>query len=379
MREAARKFLPVRFIASYGLAVVVLLFLLLLTFLGTLEQVDHGLYAAQKKYFQSAVLVHEFFGVVPAPLPGVYTLLVVGFANLLAGGVIRARKGWKQAGILTAHAGVLLLLLGAFVGFEFGDRGQLTLYEGEQANSIVSPESWEIAIARAASATQTREYLLPEDAFAEATQTNPVTFHADGLPFEVVLSDYFPNARPRPAGDGIERLDTRREAEQNVPALRVVVAPEDSNQSHQKILWGLDETPWRVSIDGGQWLVELRRRTRTLPFYVRLDKFTRELHPGTDIPKTFKSDVTIVGENYSQQAVISMNEPLRYGGYTFYQASWGPPDAAPGHPLYSSLAVVRNPAENWPLWACTVICIGLAIHFGRKLAVYLATETGKVS
>ncbi len=375
MHKAAQK--AFRLSASYGLAVVVLLFLLLLTLLGTLEQVDHGLYAARKKYFQSAVLVHEFFGIVPVPLPGVYTLLVVGFVNLLAGGVIRARKGWNQAGILTAHAGVLLLLLGAFVGFEFGERGQLTLYEGEQANSIVSPESWEIAIARAASGAKAREYIVSQDAFAEATRQTPATFRAEGLPFEVILSDYFPNARPRPAGDGIERLDTSGEVEQNIPALRVVVAHEDSNQSHQKILWGLDETPWRFSLNGEQWLVELRRRTRTLPFYVRLDKFTRELHPGTDIPKTFKSDVTIIGQNGSRQAVISMNEPLRYGGYTFYQASWGPPDAAPGHPLYSSLAVVRNPAEEWPLWACTVICIGLAIHFGRKLAVYLAAETGK--
>ena len=46
-------------LASYGLSCVLFFLLLVLTLLGTLEQVDHGLFATQKKYFESLYLVHE--------------------------------------------------------------------------------------------------------------------------------------------------------------------------------------------------------------------------------------------------------------------------------------------------------------------------------
>ena len=64
-------------LASYGFVVVLLSFLLLLTLLGTLEQAEYGLFAVQKKYFDSLFLVHKLFGLIPIPLPGVYLLLAL--------------------------------------------------------------------------------------------------------------------------------------------------------------------------------------------------------------------------------------------------------------------------------------------------------------
>ena len=46
----AKLFLLLR---SFGLATTTLSLLLLITFLGTLEQVEHGLYESQVKYFES--------------------------------------------------------------------------------------------------------------------------------------------------------------------------------------------------------------------------------------------------------------------------------------------------------------------------------------
>src|SRR5437868_8068223 len=43
----------VKVMSSFGLATTVLALLLLVTFLGTLEQVEHGLFDSQKKYFES--------------------------------------------------------------------------------------------------------------------------------------------------------------------------------------------------------------------------------------------------------------------------------------------------------------------------------------
>ena len=56
VRDAARQVYD--WLSSMKLTVVLLVLLGLLTWLGTLEQVDHGLFNVQKKYFESIVLVH---------------------------------------------------------------------------------------------------------------------------------------------------------------------------------------------------------------------------------------------------------------------------------------------------------------------------------
>ena len=43
----------IKALSSFGLATTVLTLLLLVTYLGTLEQLEHGLYDSQRKYFES--------------------------------------------------------------------------------------------------------------------------------------------------------------------------------------------------------------------------------------------------------------------------------------------------------------------------------------
>ena len=65
-------------LGSIGLSCVLLIFLALLTWLGTLEQVNMGLYEVQKKYFESFILFHDV-GPLAIPLPGVH--LVMGSSS----------------------------------------------------------------------------------------------------------------------------------------------------------------------------------------------------------------------------------------------------------------------------------------------------------
>ena len=51
------------FLGSIALSCILLILLGLLTWLGTLEQVEFGLYEVQKKYFESFVLVHDAGGI----------------------------------------------------------------------------------------------------------------------------------------------------------------------------------------------------------------------------------------------------------------------------------------------------------------------------
>src|SRR5437868_15523449 len=80
----------VRLFTSYGLAIVVLFCLLVLTFLGTWEQKDIGLFEVQRRYFTSLFVMHDF-GPVKLPLPGVYLLLVILSINLIFGTILRVR------------------------------------------------------------------------------------------------------------------------------------------------------------------------------------------------------------------------------------------------------------------------------------------------
>ena len=133
-------------------------------------------------------------------------------------------------------------------------------------------------------------------------------------------------------------------------------------------MWGAQEHPWTAVCGGRTFTFDLRRERHELPFAIELDKFAKVDHPGTGIPLSFTSDVT-VDEAGSERALrISMNEPLRSQGLVVYQASWGPQDAGPGARLLSTFAVVRNPADRMPLAACAVIACGLLLHFGRKLS-----------
>ena len=82
------------FFSGYLLAVILLSLLLLLTYFGTMAQVEMGLYEASEKYFESMFL-YQKIGPVTIILPGVYLVSALLFVNLFLGGLVRARKNWS--------------------------------------------------------------------------------------------------------------------------------------------------------------------------------------------------------------------------------------------------------------------------------------------
>ena len=376
-------------LSSLGLSIILFSFLMVLTYLGTLYQVEHGLYEAQKKYFESMFLFHQAWGVIPIPLPGGYLVLMLLFVNLLCGGVLRMRKGWGQAGMLISHAGILILLIGGFVTFQYSTSGHLTLYEGERSNLYKSYHEWEVAIARTDADGTRREYVIPGEEFTHLAEDKRERFTASSLPFALTLGHYVRNAQPQPANpvgtptgpiaDGfyLQQLPPESNHERNVAGLYAVLEENGAQAQHDFLLWGLQQQPAAVEVNGSTWELDLRRKQWELPFTIALDEFHRELHPRTNMPAAFMSDVTKIERGHDERTRISMNQPLRHEGYTLYQASWGPSDAGPNDPLFSSFAVVKDPAENVPMTATIVTTLGLLVHFAIKLRKYLVREQKK--
>ncbi|MDX9972206.1 MAG: cytochrome c biogenesis protein ResB [FCB group bacterium] len=371
-----------RWMASYHFSCLLLFFLFVLTLLGTLYQVNNGVYAAQEKYFESVVVVQEF-GVIPLPLPGGRLLLTLLFFNLLCGAILRARKGWSRIGILTAHLGILMLLAGSFITYRYAQGGQMVLYEGQQSGYFESRDEWELAVTPLGDAGTARQSVVALPEFKDNHSDSSLLVSNDALPFELDVSGFLPNATPQPKAadtppkarmvDGyfLKPEEPSTDPGRDLPGLIVAVRDGEGNAFQEGIVWAGQKAPWAVETRDGSWSFKLQRRRWPLPFTLVLNTFSRELHPRTAMAKAYASEVTRIDGGTRQAVRISMNEPLRSNGYTLYQASWGPQDAAPGTPLYSVLAVSRDPAERFPLYACIIVTCGLVLHFTIRLLGYL--------
>jgi hypothetical protein len=369
-------------LTSLGLSCVLLLLLGLLTFLGTLEQVDHGLYDVQKKYFESFFLVHDS-GRFKLPLPGANLVLCVLGVNLVLGGMVRLRKGWDTAGVLVTHVGIALLLVSGLIKMYHSEDGHVTLFEGESSDYFQSYHRWEIAAFEDQGDGKVRTFTVPQEAFVAAAD-GKATLTSDELPFDVELTHLMRNCDPLPKGpmfdvdvpvvDGVflREAPKAKENEQNVAGAYATVVADGSRL--EGVLYGLQRAPWTFEVGGKRYGLSLRHERYPMPFTVRLDDFTKLDHARSTTPRHFSSDVTVVEAGTPRSVHIKMNEPLRDEGLVLYQASWGPSNARPGDPLFSTLAVVRNPADQYPLYACIVIAAGLVIHFGRKLIRYIRIE-----
>jgi len=181
-----------------------------------------------------------------------------------------------------------------------------------------------------------------------------------------------------PVVDGVflQKKPLETQAEANIAGAYVEVVGH-SGLDQQGVLWGIESAPLTVHSGDRVFGIDLRKERYPMPFTVTLDKFTKEDHPRIAMAKAFMSDVTVQEDGTSRPVRISMNEPLRDEGLVLYQASWGPSNAQPGDPLFSTLSVVRNPADHYPLYACVVIAIGLVLHFSRKLFRFIRIETSR--
>ncbi len=372
--------------SSYGFAATMILFMLALTFFGTLEQVDHGLLEVQRKYFESTFLIH-WVGPVPVPLPGGYLVMILLSINLVIGGLIRLKKNWRRPGVLIVHIGMVVMMVAGFVTFQYSQRGFMRLYETQTSDRVLSFTDWAIEIGEPG--TDKANMIVPQRELEDLEGDRARTFYSGSLPFDLTVSGYAHNSFPVKAGpmvaespgvvDGyvLETLKLDPQAENNIAGAHATITDKATGEKTEAILWGMANYPLTVASDGKTYTLDLTKETMIIPFALKLDKFTRVLHPGTDRPASFESEVTKLEGESKESILIFMNNPLRHEGWTFFQQSFGPNapalTGAPGE-FFTVFEVVRNPADHWPLYSCIVISAGLLIHFTQKLLKYIQAE-----
>ncbi|WP_395745535.1 cytochrome c biogenesis protein ResB [Prosthecobacter sp.] len=395
------------FLCSFGLATTVLSLLLLITFLGTLEQAEHGLVVSQARYFESffvdridvaaclRALAVKDIGKFELPLfilPGGYTLMAVLFVNLLLGGIVRVRKSPKTIGVIISHFAILFMIASGAVTYHFAKEGILSLSEGQVSDEFQSFHERVIEIEKVpASADAKREALVIDEAsFTDlGGAAARRTFTHASLPFELTISQWKRHAEPRRVtddrGDAVDGyfvqerplIDPKTgqaiEDEKLFSACLATVKAKDGSEQ-KGILWEIAAAPWTVTVEGQKYLINLKHRTYRLPFAVRLDKTEAEKHPGTERARRFTSWVTKITNGHEEKRMVTMNEPVRGGGYAVFQSTFGDGMEDGTGVKSSGFQIVENPADHWPLISCVVVAEGLLLHFLMMLARFIKTE-----
>jgi cytochrome c biogenesis protein ResB len=274
----------------------------------------------------------------------------------------------RYIGILIIHFGLLMYLISAFVIFHVSVESNVHLMEHEGTNVSASYHQWELASWNDSGKIRTVT-AYDVDHLAAGTR---LKFH-DGS-FGVVVKQYYPNAHAYLVTDenkraeavinssGIALLQPQevlKEREKNI-AGGIFEINIPGQKSLDVLLYGSDPKPTSVTIGNTNYLFRLQHKKYQLPLTIELLDFRVQFHPGTQTAKSYESTVRITHDGVSRDVVISMNNPLMYKDYTFFQASYAI-DSFGNE--YSTFAVVKNFGRFLPYVASLVTFAGLALHF----------------
>jgi hypothetical protein len=376
---------------------------LVLVLVGTLAQVHEGLYDAQTRYFKSwlvwgPMIAHRQW---PIVLPGGYLLGTLLLINLLGAHFRRFKLEKKKTGIVLIHGGLVLLLVGQLATDMLSSESHMRLREGQAKNYSESGSANELVVIDKSDPETDKVVSMLDRVVARKGE-----IRRPELPFTLRVKEYFPNSEPRvrppmsahepaQASQGIAQRFrfvptevTKRMDDRNIPTAIVEVVTEQgtlgswivSNWATEEGLLAYLQRQWNSSAGPGlgdrlaQQLAAPQEfeaggrkyeiALRPVRFYyahqIQLLDFRHDKYRGTEIPKNFSSQIRLTnpatGED--REVKIYMNNPLRYAGATYYQASFDQFD-----PQVTVLQVVRNPGWLTPYLACTLVTLGLLVQF----------------
>jgi hypothetical protein len=393
-------------IASLKVTVVLFALSIVLVFLGTLAQVDEGIWTVLTRYFRTGIAwiplqallrFAQVFLFVPKdleiasewafPYPGGWLLGGLLLLNLVAAHAVRFRITWKRSGILLLHSGLIVLMLSELFTGLFAVEGRMSILEGASADYTEDFHATELAVVSTADDPRKEDVVVIPDARLRRAKDEGAAIRDDKLPFDVKVVQFMTNStrpakvkpgqeNPADAGDGREwavrpaREVSGTDADQTVdiPAAYVTFTPKGGGKSRTYLLTvyfsAFIDRPQRVTVGDKDYRVSLRFKRTYKDYSIELLEFHHDVYMGTQKARNFSSKVRLVphhGAGGEREVVISMNHPLRYGNETFYQSS------VLGNDEGTVLQVVDNPGWLAPYFACGMVTLGMLIHFSIHL------------
>lgn len=327
---------------------------------GTVAQKYIGLYDSTKIFFSA-----PFIWLGPVPLPGVPLVLALIFINLSCKLIFKSPWHKQKAGTLITHIGAMFLLLGGLFTALYSHEGYMALSPMQPQSKVTDYHIRELLIKnesggiiyradhRDLSAGQVIE--LPDSKaqikIIEHCRNCKITTR------EEADSAYEFAGMAQHMSLSADKLSN--EDEKNMAGLLFAFMAETPQKAAPAFVL-IEDVPNNPEVKSGaqSYYFSLGRQQRELPFQVELLEFKREMHPGTAMAKAYSSHVRIIDGASRWESLISMNEPLRYKGYTFFQSSFLQSDTGE----VSVLSVVWNAGRAFPYIAGITMCLGLILH-----------------
>lgn len=389
----------VRFFTSLRLTVTLLGLGVVLVFFGTLAQEPLGLYEVQARFFRSFFVdstafyggLHKFMDMVsqgfghplgpldpqtmrvrsPIPVfPGGYLIGGLLLINLIAAHTRYYKPEKRKIGIAMIHLGVVLLLIGQLLTDLLSNESMMHLRIGETKNYSEAGRNFELAIIDTTDAESDLVVAIPESFL----QKHGEITHKD-LPFKVSAKTYYPNSdvseKPKEGfetvnttagfGDGISwrKLPHETEMDKRDMPSGIVEVSTPQGALGTFLVSGYITRPQEFTHNNRTYQMTLRPERFYKPFTINLIEFRHDKYAGTEKPMNFSSRVRLQRPETKEdrEVLIYMNNPLRYGGETYYQASFDQDNGG------TILQVVRNPGWLTPYFACVLVAAGLIVQF----------------
>lgn len=378
-------------LASLRLTVALLVLAMVLIFAGTLAQTTQGVWQVVDSYFRSwlAWIDLRLFlprgpaSPLPVPFPGGLLIAALMLVNLIAAHAVRFKLTRKRVGIVLLHAGLIALLVGEFVTAFAAREGMMHIDEGGSSSYTEDLRRVELAVVDPSDPELDRVTVVPQPLLERhAASGEPIT--APELPFQVRVRSWLPNSALDRGGNTEHRGVGQRlravlrppargvdGAETDVPSAYLHLATPDEDLGVWLVSANLIH-PQTIEVGGKAYTLALRFAREYRPYTIELLDFRHDKFTGTEIARNFSSHVRLTdpSRGVQREAVISMNQPLRYRGETFYQASYKPDDSG------TILQVVRNPGRHLPYAACIMVGLGLLWHFAARLVGFVRRREG---
>ncbi|PWU05695.1 MAG: ResB protein required for cytochrome C biosynthesis [Verrucomicrobia bacterium] len=386
------------FFSSLKLTIILLACAMVLIFFGTLDQVDYGIYEVQKRYFASFFTIwhyplqwpgSNFLSWIILPLPGGYLLTTLLVINLLAAHFRYFVLRWSKIGIAFIHLGILMLIISGVISSLLQSESQMMLTQDKPVSYSQVTRENELVIIDTTDPNQLQTHTI-----SEKTLRSSSIIPISNTPLSIKLEKFYPNSDIGLRSQNPEVKEKSLATQGAGVKMDIVVFPKPVSYKEDEAngvtayvtVLGRDEETQSLD-DIGTWLVStiiderfpaqkfsfahksyeiaLRPKRIYFPFSLKLLKFNHDLYPGTDIPRNFSSLVEIINpaKVANRTVLIYMNNPLRYEGYTFYQASYAGKN--------SVLQVVKNPGWLLPYFSVLLVALGLTFHFFLYLFKYL--------
>jgi hypothetical protein len=402
-------------VASLRVTVVLFVLSIFLVFAGTVAQVDAGIWTVVEKYFRSFyvwVPLQIFF---PRdwkiaggfPFPGGWLLGSLLLINLLAAHAMRFKLTWKRTGIILLHAGLIVIMVSELITGLFALEGTMLIREGQSSNFVYHARFPELSVMPVGTGDSAEYTVIPVDILRK--KDGPI--HHEALPFDVEVVHYMVNshlcrlgppefhaymqvemkevpeapsgtANPATAGLGakyyvaldrpeVGGVDTANKEDLPAAYVRLRHRTTGKDLGTYLLALALMDEPQYVTVDGKKYDIRLRAKRSYKDYTVHLLKAQHDKYIGTEKPKNYSSEIRLVDptQNVDRKVLISMNDPLRYGGETFYQNTMSGST--------SGLQVVRNPGWLMPYISCVMVALGMMIHFGANLQTFLARRAAQ--